>query len=91
MLILIRYSDQVIVFLYLIAPFGTSFGQVVEQIFRVLGRLVQIPMETPKFIGLCKNLKGTSIAIEKVRSLDLAVTVSAVIAQEYVFQESQVI
>ena len=37
--------------------------------------------------------QGTDLnrAIDKVRSLDLAVTVFAEIAQEYVFQESQVI
>lgn len=61
----------------------------VGQIVRILARLVQIPIERAKFIGLCRNLKGTSDAINKIR-LDLAVTVSAVISQEYVFQESQV-
>ena len=46
--------------------FWYALAGLVGQIVRIqLATLVQIPMERPKFIGLCKNLKGISNAINQ--------------------------
>lgn len=91
MSIFIQYSDQVTVFSYLIVPFSTLWRGGGAN-FSYFGETRLNTHGDNQSSSVCARIsREPQSQLIKSDPSDLAVTVSAVIAQEYVFQESQVI